>query len=237
MHGTLPDELRKLLQSGTETNPALNTLLGDYRTYHAVLAIVGSIFLLGLILLAVFCLRRFARAPKVDGRRWTFEKKAFLAFGVLSVLVGLFMAFIVAANVSTVVSPREGFAGSIHLLSSPQPGSSTADFYDSVTQWLQSENADTPAAVQSRIDERLSWQRPKAIICTVLLLLFLLVSALIWRSLIHWSRDPEARWRAKESALLLLGVVTVLACLLLMLMVMGNTQGAIAPISLTLFFA
>ena len=66
---------------------------------------------------------------------------------------------------------------------------------------------------------------------------FLLVSALIWRSLIHRSRDRTARWRAKEFVLLLLGVVSVLACLVLMLMVMGNTQGSIAPLSLTLFFA
>jgi len=234
---SLQEVLRGLLMSGTDSNLALNALLSDYARYHAVLAIVGGLFLLGLVVLAVFCWRRFAQAPKVDGRSWTFERTTFLCFGILSVAVGLFMILIVAANVTTVLSPRDGFAGSIHLLSTPQPGSSKADFYGSVTTWLRSGSAETPPALQSRIDDRLAWQRPKAIVTSVLLVLFLLVSALIWRSLIHRSRDRTARWRAKEFVLLLLGVVSVLACLVLMLMVMGNTQGSIAPLSLTLFFA
>jgi hypothetical protein len=35
---------------------------------------------------------------------------------------------------------------------------------------------------------------------------------------------------------MLVGVLTVMVSLLLMLMVIGNTQGSIAPIALTLFY-
>jgi cytochrome bd-type quinol oxidase subunit 2 len=232
---TLQETLRKLLESGTQTNPALNVLMSDYTKYHLVLVVVGGMFLIALVLLSVFLWRRFRRARKVGTRTWTFEKKTYFLFGVLSVLVGLFMALVVAANVSTVLNPRQGFAGSISLLTATQAGSPQDDLYRSVNTWLQSGSGDMPPLVQGRIDDRLAWQRPKAIVSGVLLVGFLVLSALIWRALIRRSRDPEARWRLKETAMLLLGVVAVLASLLLMLMVMGNTQGSIAPISLTLF--
>ena len=190
MADSLQGELRKLLQSGTKDNPALNALIADYRTYHVVLVVVGA----------------------------------------------LFLALVVAANVSTVVNPRQGFSGSISLLASPRPGSSTDDLYRSVGQWLESGSAQTPVVVQSQIDDRLSWQRPKAIVCSVLLVVFAILSALSWRALIRRSRVDQAKWRSKDTVLLLLGTVSVFACLLLMLMAMGNTQGSIAPMSLTLFF-
>jgi hypothetical protein len=135
-----------------------------------------------------------------------------------------------------VLNPRQGFSGSISLLRAAEAGTQTDDLYRSVNTWLQSGSADTPSIVHGRIDERLAWQRPKAIVCSILLVVFVILSALTWRTLIRKSRDHDARWRLKETALLLLGAVSVLACLLLMLMVMGNTQGSIAPISLTLFF-
>jgi hypothetical protein len=233
---TLQETLRKLVKSGTESNPALNALIGDYTTYHVVLVVVGGLFLLGLIVLATFFWTRFTRAPRTETRRWTFEKKTYFAFGVLSVVVGMFMALVVAANVSTVLNPRQGFSGSISLLRAAHAGTQTDDLYRSVDTWLQSGSADTPSVVQGRIDDRLAWQRPKAIVCSILLVVFAILSALTWRTLIRKSRDHAARWRLRETAQLLLGAVSVLACLLLMLMVMGNSQGSIAPISLTLFF-
>jgi hypothetical protein len=233
---TLQETLRKLMRSGTESNPALNVLLADYTKYHVVLVVVGGLFLLGLILLSVFFWTRFRSAPRTDVRRWTFEKKTYFSFGILSVVVAMFLALVVAANVSTVMNPRQGFSGSISMLRTGPPGTPTDDLHQAVDAWLQSGSADTPSVVQDQIDERLAWQRPKAIICSVLLVVFVILSALIWRALIRTSRDGAAKGRLKKVSLLLLGVVTVLACLLLMLMVMGNTQGSIAPISLTLFF-
>ena len=235
MDASLQELLRTLLQSGSESNPALNALISDYSTYHLVLVMVGGLFLVALIILSVFLWRRFSRAPRTGTRRWTFEKRVYFVFGLLSVLVGLAMTVIVAANVSTAVHPREGFAGSISMLGTPQPGTPSADVQGSVYAWLESGSPDTPAALQAQIDERLSWQRPKAIVCGVLLVVFVFLSFLIWRALIRRSRDRTARRGFPGGGLFVLGVITVLASLLLMLMVMGNTQGSLAPISLTLF--
>ena len=235
MDTSLQELLRTLLQSGTESNPALNVLIDDYARYHLVLVVVGGLFLVALIVLIVFMWRRFARAPRATSRTWTFEKWVYFSFGVLSVLVAVVMAVIVAANVSTAMHPREGFAGSISMLGTPQPGTPTDAVYRSVYTWLESGSAATPPELQAQVDERLGWQRPKAIVCGVLLVVFASLSAFIWRALIRRSRDPAARWSLRRTALLLLGMITVLVCLLLMLMVMGNTQGSLAPISLTLF--
>jgi hypothetical protein len=233
---SLGKSLRELVQSGTESNPALNALMSDYTKYHVVLVIVGGLFLLGLVVLSVFFWRRFRRTPRTDNGKWTFEKKTYCCFGVLSVLVAMFLALIVAANVSNTVAPRQGFAGAIGLIGESRAGTPTEELHQSVTAWLQSGSSQVPAVVQSRIDDRLGWQRPKAIICTALLVVFALLSALIWRRLIRGSRVPEHGWRLKDTALLLLGSITVAGCLLLMLMVIGNTQGWIAPLSLTLFY-
>jgi cytochrome bd-type quinol oxidase subunit 2 len=232
----LQNILRTLVRSGTESNTALNVLIDDYTKYHVVLVVVGGLFLLGLVLLSVFFWRRFRKAPRTDSRRWTFEKKTYFAFGALTVVVGLFMALIVAANLSNVLNPTQGFSGAIGLLGSPRAGTQADELHQAVDAWLQSGSSDVPALVQGRIDDRLSWQRPKAVICSVLLIVFVLLSAGIWRALIRNSRVREGRWKFKEAALLLLGVLAVMGCLLLMLMVMGNTQGSIAPISLTLFY-
>jgi len=235
MDETLQVALRKLMDSGDESNAAFNVLIEDYTKYHLVLAVVGGIFLIVLIILAVFSWKNFKSALTVNGRRWTFEKKTYLAFGTLAVLAAMFMALIVAANVSTVAEPRDGFAGSIALLSTKNSSSSTQDFHQSVSAWLQSDSPETPKIVQARIDERIAWQRPKAIVSGVLLVAFAALGFLIWSRLIARSRAPDTRWTVSRIALFSIGVVTVPVSLVLMLMVMGNTQGALAPISLTLF--
>ena len=198
--------------------------------------VVGGIFLLSFIVLSVFFWRRFKRAPKSGARGWTFEKLTYFGFGVLTVLVGLFLALIVAANVSNVLNPQNGFVGAIPMLGAPKAGTPTAELQQAFAVWLDSGGAQAPPLVQAAIDDRLSWQRPKAIICSLLLVVFLLLCARVWRTLIRRTRAPDARWRLAETVLLLVGVLTVGICLLLMLMVMGNTQGSIAPISLTLFY-
>lgn len=234
---TLAETLRRLLKSDAPSSPALDVLIADYARYHLVLVIVGGFFLLCQILLIIFFWRRFRRAPKPTAHRWTFERVTYFGFGLLSVCVALFLALVVAANISNAVSPRAGFAGSIGLLSEPEVGTSTYDVQRAYDQWLKSDDAEVPPGVQTAVNERLAWQRPKALICSALLLLFVVLSAATWRTLIRRSRGPDAKWKLADSALLLAGVFTVAACLLLMLMVMGNTQAAVAPISMTMFYS
>jgi hypothetical protein len=233
---TLPDTLKALIRSGDDSNPALKVLVDDYARYHLALVIVGGLFLAAIVVLTVIFWRRFRRAPRSGPRKWTFEKKTYFWFGALGVLVSVLLAVIVAANVSTVVSPRQGFSGSIGPLGSAKAGSPAEALQASFDGWLQSGSPDVPELVQASIDDRLSWQRPKAIICSVLLLLAAVLSAGVWRLLIRRSRARAGRWTLKDAALLLVGVVMVGTSLLLMLMVMGNTQASLAPISLTMFY-
>jgi cytochrome bd-type quinol oxidase subunit 2 len=228
--------LNNLLQSGTRSNPALNRLLSDYIEYHVVLVIVGGLFTLILITLSVLFWHRYKRAPKTNTRKWTFEKKTYFSFGLLTTLVGLFMALIVVVNASTVLNPQQGFLGVVDMLGTSQAGTHKAELYQSFNTWLQSGSVHVPSLVQSKINDRLAWQRPKAIICSALLAIFFVVSIRIWGILIRQSKVRETKRKLKEKTLLFSGVGAVIICLLLMLMVIGNTQGAFAPMSLTMLF-
>jgi hypothetical protein len=236
VNDNLQATLNKLLQSGSTSNPALNSLISANAEYHFALVMVGGLFLLALLSLSLFFWRRFTSTPQADDRKWTFEKKTYFSFGLLSVLVGLLMAVVVAANINNVLHPRQEFSGAISMLGTPPAGTRTEQRQRAFKTWLQSGSTQMPSLIQRKIDERLAWQRPKAIISSFLLIVFVVLSAHIWHTLIRGSRLREARWELKEASLLTAGVTMVNACLLLMLMVMGNTQGAISPLSLTLFF-
>jgi hypothetical protein len=231
----LQTTLINLLQSGTESNPALNSLLSDYTTYHVVLLIVGGFFTLILVGLSVLFWVRFKRAAKTETRKWTFERKTYFSFGLLTTIVGLLMMLIWVANAGTVLNPRPGFLGVINEFGTSQGGTHRAELYQSFNTWLQSGSRDVPALIQGKINDRLAWQRPKAIICSILLAIFMAASVRIWSTLIRRSKVRETTLNLNETALLCSGCFSVASCLLLMLMVLGNTQATFAPMSLTLF--
>lgn len=227
--------LTTLLQSGTQANPALNELLNDYARYHLILVVVGGLFTVAFIVMSVFCWVKYKKAPKIEGRKWTFEKKTFLSFGMLATMTSMLLALIVVANASNAVDYRQGFAGTLSMISAPA-GTPKAELHQSFTTWLQSGDTQMPTTVQSKINERLAWQLPKAIISTVLLAVFTVLSVRIWSDLLKHSRDQKTNHGRKRNVLLALGILTVIACFPLMLMVIGNAQAVLAPIALTMLF-
>src|SRR5258708_7229248 len=98
MNDDLQATLNQQIRSGSWSNPAMNTLVNDYVKYHLVLVVAGGLLAFIFVLLSIFFWTRWRRAPRTDGRNWTFEKKTYLAFGALSTAVGLSIALIVAAN-------------------------------------------------------------------------------------------------------------------------------------------
>ena len=88
--------------------------------------------------------------------------------------------------------------------------------------------AHLPPLIQSAIDARLAWQRPKAIICAVLLVALVALSIWLWRTLIRRS--------GRGRLLLIAGSLSAAACFVLMLMVIGNTEYAIHPITVTYLY-
>lgn len=233
----LQNTLYHLAQSGSFSNPAYHMLLHDYTTYHAVLFIEGSIFTLILMALSIYLWQQYGRMSKNATRNWTFEKTTYFSFGLVSAVVMLFMLLIVAANLSNVLNPQEGFIQSIPDLGTPQEGTQEAALYRAVNTWVQSGGVQPPSILQNEVDNRLSWQRPKAIVCSILLALVAIFTMSIWRKLIKFSRASEAMWSLKEKALIAIGVLAVPVTLLLMLMALANTQASFAPIMLTLLFS
>lgn len=228
--------LYSLMQSGSRSNPAYNTLLQDYVKYHAVLVVEGGIFALLLIVLSVDFWRRFKRMRKTETRNWTFEKKAYFCFGLASTIVALFMLLIIVANIGTILNPQEGFAQSISDLGTPQAGTQKAVLYQSVNTWVQSGSAQMPSVLENKVRERLSWQRPKAIVCSILFVVFAIFTTRLWQKLIN-SRSSKSMWRLKEKALIAIGTIAIPVTLLLMTMAVANTQASFAPITLTLAFS
>ena len=233
----LQNTLYNLTQSGTLTNPAYNTLLHDYTKYHAVFFIEGGVFALILIVLSVYFWRRFKRMQHAETRGWTFEKKTYFCFGLVSTVAALLMLLIVAANLSNVLNPRDGFAQSIPDLGTPQAGTQKDELYQAVNVWVQSGGPNMPPILQNEVRNRLSWQLPKAIICSILFVVFAIFTVRIWQKLIKISRASESMWSLKEKTLITTGVMAVPASLLLMIMALANTQASFAPITLTLLFS
>ncbi len=201
------------------SNPAVEAILADYQRYHLVLVIVSSLLLLGVATLIVLCWRRLRAARRSAAGASRRQNWTLLAFIVGGILVALFLGLIDLANFSTVLDPAHGFAG-VKMHS------------EGYSNWVASGSASIPAEVQRLVDARLSWQRPKAIIVTVLLITAVAASAWIWRK---WITRAYAS-RLANAGLFASGLTFAAVSLLLMLMVMGNTQAAFAPIAMSLAF-
>jgi hypothetical protein len=195
----LPTTLQHLLQSHTDSNPAFNALLHDYASYHAVLVVLGGLVTSGLVLLTV--------------RAWRRSRALAVASAVLSLLIAL----IVFANAGNVLNPRHGLEGNIPMLRATPPGTEQAKVQQAANAWLRSGSADKPRLLQDKIDARLSWQRPKAIITSVL---FVAVAGLC------------VRIRRRR----IVSMVATLCTLVLLVMAVANTQASVAPVFLTVLY-
>src|SRR5215469_12421853 len=127
-----------MIQSGSWSNPALNTIFNDYVEYHVVAIIADSSFVVIFILLSVFFWTHRGKSPQTDKRKWTFEKRTYFSFGIVSGVVGLLITFVIAANVSVLLDPRPGFTLLVDDLGTPKAGTPMAHLYQAFNTWLQS---------------------------------------------------------------------------------------------------
>ena len=236
MNDDLHDTPQQLLGPGPRSTPALTELIDSYARYHAVFVAVGSMFFVAFALLTRTSWRRLRRTRRSNGRRWSFERVTYMLFAASSAVLTLMMALLVAANLSNAVDPQPGFAGEIGTVGTSQLGTPEGELHHAFATWLQSGDSEMPALVSRTIDERLAWQQPKAIVCTALLVACTLLGAVIWRTPIRRSRARHQGRTPGKVALLLTGVLLGPLVLLLTAMVLGNTQAALAPLSMTLFY-
>ena len=233
MNSNLQTTLNTQIQLGSRSNPAFNILLNDYVKYHLVLVIFGGLLLLLFIGLAIFLLARWKKVPKGGKRKWTFEKKTYFLFGLLTSFIGLLVALLVAVNATTVMNPRSGLSSLAGSINTPVAGTPANTLYQSYNTWIKSGSAHIPPLIQSNVRKRLSWQRPKAIICSILFVVSTILTTYIWHTLIRHSR-AQAKWKLHDRLFMALGVLLVMITLLLMIMAVANTQGAFGPIGLAL---
>src|SRR6266700_2767194 len=109
-NNNLQRTLSELIQSGSRSNPAMNTLINDYTTYHLVLVVIGGFFVLIFLLLSLFFWTQLKRTPQAAKHKWTFEKKTYFSLGAVSIVVGLLIALIVVVDATTVLYPLPGFS-------------------------------------------------------------------------------------------------------------------------------
>ena len=207
------------------TNPAYERLLQDYTEFHMALVVVGGLFMLALLGFGGFTWARSRQAPR------GFERRTYLVSTLASTGVGLLLALVVAANLSNVLNPQPGLAGAIGTPGDLKPAAS-AELTRSLTAWVRSSSTEVPPLIQGEVDARLAWQEPKAVICALLLVVFVALSTSLWRSNIARSRAGGRVGLGRITA----SSLSALACLPLILMVMGNVQASHAPIVMTLLF-
>jgi hypothetical protein len=236
MDDSLQATLDKLIKSGSWSNPVQKEILDDYAKYHGVLVLVGGFFALIYLTLTVLFWRVLRAQPRGRGT-WSFEKKSYAAFSVLSGLVGLVGAFVVAVNAHTFLNPKPGFTLLVQPLPlTPKAGTPLDRLYQGFDAWLRSGNTRIPAVVQDKINERIGFEAPKAIVFGIVLVVSTALGVLVWRTLIKRFRVRGTKWTPKEAALLASGVVMVAASLVSMVIVVATTQGALAPIATTMTF-
>lgn len=232
----MTEQLRTLLLQTDRTNPAMDRLLEDYARYHLVFAVLGAAMLAALGALAVHCVRRFRRAPRVGGS--SFERRSYASVAIASGAVFLVLGLVVVGNFGNALSPAHGFAGAVHAIPTAHPGTPRAALHDAFTDWLQAGAAATPSLVQDRIDDRLAWQRPKAFLSALALVGVVVLARRLWRRLVESSRQRASGTRRSRAdrARLTLAVALGPVALVLAAMVLGNTQASMAPITMTLVF-
>ncbi len=203
----------------------------DYIEYHRVLAVVGVIVTLALLLASFKLLRSYRRHRRIGEPGARFRKKVVLFLGIYAGLVGCFFGLLAAVNAGTTSRPMPGFT-SIVETSAPRDDSAVGR---SLITWVRSGSSETPPIIKAKVKERLAWQRPKAIICSVLFVGFVLLANKLWRSLFEKSRRPLSSQRVNRTSTSIAGVGSVLASTLLLVMAVANTQASIAPLSISVF--
>ena len=230
VHDALYTTLSRLTRSGWRSNPAMRTLLGDYARYHYVLVGAGACLVLLFAALAIVFWRRVRTLPKASVRAWSFEKKTYFSFAVLSSAVAALIALLVVANATNAAAPLHGFALLVDSATTPN-----RSLHHVFYHWLQSGDGHVPAGIEKKIHERIVFQTVHIVEFGLLLAESVALSVILFRYLIRTSRASASRLRFKERTYVVAGGALVAVSLVSMLIVVANLQGALAPITITLF--
>ena len=231
MNDELQSTISDIVKRDWRANPAVRALMDDYIEYHRVLALVGVVVTLALLATSLNLLRSYWRHRRITEPGARFRKRVFLGVGTYVGALGLLFALLTAVNAATATQPIPGFT-SIVETSTPRNDSAVGR---SLITWVRSGSPETPSIIETKVKERLAWQRPKAIVCGLLFAAFVALSRKLWRSLLNGAHRGMSSRRTKRTVTLVAGVGSVLASTLLLVMSIANTQASLAPLSISVF--
>lgn len=226
----LQQAMNERVESGSD-NPALTAVIHEYANYHAVLVIVGALMVILFSWLSIRFWRTFKQTPRMGRSKWSFEKKVYFSFGLLSSILALLMVLIAFANATNTFNPQHGFSLFVDSFGTSKGEPHKEELRDAFIEWIRSGNANTPLIFKQPIEERIKFHTTKAMICGVLLIPLVVLSKRIWNTLINRTKAVGPKWKGKDYSYFIIGNVTVVFSLLLIIIVAANLQGAFAPLA------
>jgi hypothetical protein len=219
-------------EDGWRSNPAMRTLVNDYARAHVIVVVLGGVFVLGFAILSVRLWKNYRalrKAPLGPPKSTVTRQRMYFRAWLLSCAVTMSLGLVVFANASNAINPLPGFSMA-NTVKTPNSYAVDAALKD----WIRSGEKPMPPLIKQKISKRISWQRPKAIATGFLFVLFAALSVKNWKALLRRTNAGKSLWQP-QGLRLLAGKITVLPLAFLMLiMFLANTQGALAPVTISL---
>lgn len=228
----LRQTLQNLLHAEVSGNVAFDHLMLDYSNYHGIFLLLGTPIALIIGLAAFLSWRKVILLRGQELRRT--ERRMNALLGLFSTVTALFLGLVLVGNASNVLNPRHGFTSLVETLPPAQKGSALAQVRHAFDVWLSSGSALLPETVREHVQERLSWQQPKAILCGLILVVLTALTMKFWNQTVKTNTQPHAAATSSRTRIFLVLAIPVLH--LLALMFIANTQAAFAPITITMLY-
>jgi hypothetical protein len=232
--GRLQSTLRQLMRSGWHSNAAMRSIIDDYARYHVVLVVAGSLVAVAFLAASAGLWRRFRKITAENGGS-SYERKVCLGFAASGAVAGVLVGLLAAVNATNVFDPLNGFSGVVDALPSHD-----GPLRQSFNQWLRSGASTPPRLVASVVHHRVLFQATKAGVCAVVFIVLALLCVRLWRASVRWSNRGDLAnsgpGKLVLGATISSGMLTAGLALLVLVVVVANLQGALAPTALTLAF-
>lgn len=158
-----------------------------------------------------------------------------MGFAAGGAVAGVLVGLLAVVNAINAFEPLHGFSGVIDALPSHD-----GPLRQSFNQWLTSGASTPPLLVASVVHHRVLFQATKAGVCAVAFIVLALLCAWLWRASVRWSNRSDLATsgpgRLVRGATISSGALIAGLALLMLVVVVANLQGALAPAALTLAF-
>lgn len=235
----LQKALEDIIYSGAVPNSAISKIIFDYAKYHAVLVIISGLLFLLFAILSIKFWRKMKSVRMLSQKKWNFESKTYGYFFAISIIMGLFLLLLAVANTTNTLNPLHGLSLAYNL------SQSNGEIYKEVntdelhlifSNWIKSGDASIPHAIMTEIRNRVVFHATRALLSSALLIGFVALGISKWKKLIQRSKGIELgvrdlKGRMYNTLEFCIANISIAGTLLMMLVVMANIQGVLAPLT------